>query len=66
MAKVSFIGLGVMGYPMAGHISSILDATCDFQEGVSGMQNYNSFIHQEKEPQLKMELAILCGKKKKI
>ena len=21
MAKVSFIGLGVMGYPMAGHIS---------------------------------------------
>ena len=27
MSKVAFIGLGVMGYPMAGHLSKKFDTT---------------------------------------
>jgi 3-hydroxyisobutyrate dehydrogenase-like beta-hydroxyacid dehydrogenase len=40
MAKVSFIGLGVMGYPMAGHLASEGHEVCVYNRTVAKAQSW--------------------------
>ncbi|MBT9530661.1 MAG: NAD(P)-binding domain-containing protein, partial [Pseudomonas sp.] len=40
MAKVSFIGLGVMGYPMAGHLAAEGHEVCVYNRSPGKAQSW--------------------------
>ena len=40
MAKVSFIGLGVMGYPMAGHLAAEGHEVCVYNRSLGKAQSW--------------------------
>ena len=52
--------------PNSGHISSVLDATCDFKDGVSGMHNSLELLKSSAEKAIKNGANILIISDRKV
>ena len=62
MSKIKYIDKS----PNSGHISSILDATCDFKDGVKGMQNSLELLKSSAEKAIKDGSNILIISDRKV
>ena len=52
--------------PNSGHISHVLDATCDFKDGVNGMQNSLELLKSSAEKAIKDGANILIISDRKV
>lgn len=65
MAKVSFIGLGVMGYPMAGHLASEGHEVCVYNRSQAKAQSWverfaGNFAATPREAVAEAEFVMVC------